>query len=160
MVDGKDVGRNPVYGIADMDLVQSTRGYDPMSVSHYTANWVPEDAFQTKNPPTWPLRGDDGKLWDKTALKTKLIDTWQPIADKGVQVHVGEWGCYNKTPHDVALRWMRDLLSLWKEVGWGQALWNLKGDFGVLNSKRTDVKYENYKGHKLDRKMLELIKEY
>ncbi|MEJ2629039.1 MAG: endoglucanase, partial [bacterium] len=36
----------------------------------------------------------------------------------------------------------------------------LKGDFGVLNSNRKDVKYENYKGHKLDRKMLELIKSY
>jgi endoglucanase len=30
----------------------------------------------------------------------------------------------------------------------------------VLDSGRTDVQYENYKGHKLDRKMLELIKEY
>jgi len=36
----------------------------------------------------------------------------------------------------------------------------LKGSFGVLNSERTDVKYEDYKGHKLDRKMLELLKEY
>lgn len=68
------------------------------------SGWGPEDAFQTKNPPTWPLRGDDGMLWDKAALKAKLIDTWQLLVDKGVQVHVEEWGCYNKTPHDVALR--------------------------------------------------------
>jgi len=52
------------------------------------------------------------------------------------------------------------MLSLWKEVGWGNALWNLKGDFGILNSNRQDVKYEDYKGHKLDRKMLELLKEF
>ncbi len=160
VADGKDVGRTPVYGIADLGVVQSTRGYDPMSVSHYTARWVPKRAFETSKAPTWPLKGDDGKVWDKAALKAKLIDTWQPLVDKGVQVHVGEWGCYNKTPHDVALRWMRDLLSLWKEVGWGHAMWNLKGDFGVLNSERADVKYEDYKGHQLDRKMLELIKEY
>jgi endoglucanase len=31
---------------------------------------------------------------------------------------------------------------------------------GVLNSEREDAVYENYKGHKLDRKMLELLKEY
>ena len=160
VADGKNVGRAPVLGIADLDLVQSTRGYDPMSVSHYTAGWVPENAFETKNPPTWPLKADDGKLWDKAALKAKLIDTWQPLVDMGVPVHVGEWGCYNKTPHDVALRWMRDLLSLWKEAGWGQAMWNLKGSFGLFNSGRADVKYEDYKGHKLDRKMLELVKEF
>ncbi|MBN2008591.1 cellulase family glycosylhydrolase [candidate division KSB1 bacterium] len=160
VVDGKDVGRNPVLAIADRGVVQSTRGYDPMSVSHYTAGWVPKDAFQTFNLPTWPLTGDDGKVWDKAVLKETLIDTWKPVMEKGVQVHVGEWGCYNKTPHDVALRWMRDLLSLWKDVGWGQAMWNLKGDFGILNSGRKDVKYEKYKGHKLDRKMLELLKEF
>jgi endoglucanase len=160
VADGKDVGRTPVFGIADLGLVQSTRGYDPMAVSHHTATWVPKDAYETFNKPTWPLKSDDGKLWDKAALKVKLIDTWKPLMDLGVPVHVGEWGCYNKTPHDVTLSWMRDLLSLWKEVGWGHAMWNLSGDFGILDSKREDVKYEDFKGHKLDRKMLELLREF
>ncbi|MFH0989550.1 MAG: cellulase family glycosylhydrolase [bacterium] len=160
VVDGKDIGRTPVLGIVDLGVVQSTRGYDPMSVSHYTATWVPKDEFETFSSPTWPIRGDDGKLWDKAALKEKLIDRWQPIVERGVQIHVGEWGCYNQTPHDVALRWMRDILSLWKEAGWGHAMWNLKGQFGVMDSGRKDVVYEEYKGHKLDRKMLELLREY
>lgn len=160
VADGKDIGRTPMYGIADLGLVQSTRGYDPMNLSHYTANWVPRNEFEGFSVPTWPLRGEDGTLWDKTALKAKLIDRWQPLVDKGVQIHVGEWGCYNKTPHDVTLRWMRDILSLWKEAGWGHALWNLKGTFGVLDSERSDVKYENFKSHKLDRKMLELLREF
>ena len=73
-------------------------------------------------------------------------------------VHVGEWGCYNKTPHDVVLAWMADDRSLGKEAGWGWALWNLRGDFGVLDSNRADVAYEDYKGHKLDRRMLELLR--
>ncbi|MGA2679502.1 MAG: cellulase family glycosylhydrolase [Sedimentisphaerales bacterium] len=160
VADGKDVGRLPIMGIADLGVVQSTRGYDPMSVSHYTAGWVPKDAFQTFNVPTWPLKGDDGKIWDKTALRATLIDTWKPLMAKGVPVHVGEWGCFNKTPHNVAISWMTDLLSLWKEVGWGYAMWNLRGPFGVMDSEREDVEYEDYKGHKLDRKMLELMKKY
>ena len=158
--DGKDAGRTPIFGITDLGLVQSTRGYTPMTVTHYKADWVRQGAFESSGVPTWPLKGNDGKVWDKAALKARLIDTWMPLVKKGAPVHVGEWGCYNKTPHDVVMAWMRDVLSLWKEVGWGHALWNLKGDFGVLNSGRTDVQYENYKGHKLDRKMLELIKEY
>lgn len=158
VVDGCEIGRSPMLGIADLGVVQSTRGYDPMAVSHYTATWVPDDEKETFNYPTWPIRGDDGKLWDKAALKEKLIGRWQPLIDRGVQVHVGEWGCYNRTPHDVTLAWMRDILSLWKEAGWGQAMWNLKGDFGVLNSRRADVRYEPYKGHQLDREMLELLK--
>ena len=160
VADGKDVGRTPVLGISDLGLVQSTRGYDPMSVSHYKAGWVPEAAYETFKPPVWPLTGDDGKLWDKSALKRKLIDPWKRLENLGTSVHVGEWGCYNQTPHAVCLKWMRDLLSLWKEAGWGYAMWNLRGDFGVLDSRRQDVKYENYKGHLLDRKMLELLKEF
>ena len=160
VADGKDVGRLPIMGIADLGVVQSTRGYDPMSVSHYTAGWVPKGSFQTFDVPTWPLKGDDGKIWDKAALRATLIDTWKPLMAKGVPVHVGEWGCFNKTPHNVAISWMTDLLSLWKEVGWGYAMWNLRGPFGVMDSEREDVEYEDYKGHKLDRKMLELIKKY
>ena len=158
--DGKDVGRTPIFGIADLGVVQSTRGYSPGAVTHYKADWVKKSVSESSKVPVWPLKTDDGKVVDKAYLKTKLIDPWIPLVKKGVPVHVGEWGCYNKTPHDVALAWMKDVLSLWKEVGWGHALWNLRGDFGVLDSARADVQYENYKGHKLDRKMLELIKAY
>jgi endoglucanase len=52
------------------------------------------------------------------------------------------------------------MLSLWKEAGWGWAMWNFRGGFGVFDSERSDVKYENYKGHKLDRGMLELLKAF
>ena len=62
------------------------------------------------------------------------------------------------TPHDVVLAWMHDLMGQWKAAGW--AMWNFRGGFGILDSKRADVKYEEFKGHKLDRKMLELIKEF
>ncbi len=64
-----------------------------------------------------------------------------------------------KTPHPVALAWMADRLSLWKEAGWGFALWNLRGTFGVLDSGRDDEAYEDYRGHTLDRRMLELLRQ-
>ncbi len=156
--DGMNIGQVPVLGIVDLDLVQSTRGYQPKAVSHYTATWVPRDEFETMNPPTWPLKDDQGEIWDRERLKREYIDKYKPLTDKNVQMHVGEWGCFNKTLHHVTLAWMSDCLSLWKEAGWGFALWNLRGAFGVLDSERADVQYEDYKGHKLDRKMLELLR--
>ena len=156
--DGINIGQAPVMGIADLGLVQSTRGYLPKAVSHYTASWVPKDEFESFDTPVWPMKDDQGQLWDKARLRREYIDTYQPLVRKGVQVHVGEWGVLNKTPHAAALAWMEDSLSLWKEAGWGFALWNLRGQFGVLDSGREDVAYEDYKGHKLDRKMLELLR--
>jgi len=156
--DGINIGQTPVLGIVDLGLVQSTRGYLPKAVSHYTATWVPRDEFETMNPPTWPLKDDRGEIWDRERLKREYVDKYKPLTERKVQIHVGEWGCFNKTPHTVTLAWMSDSLSLWKEAGWGFALWNLRGSFGVLDSQRADVQYEDYQGHKLDRKMLELLR--
>jgi aryl-phospho-beta-D-glucosidase BglC (GH1 family) len=65
---------------------------------------------------------------------------------------MARWGL-----NDVCLAWMSDLLSLWKEAGWGWSMWNLRGPFGVLDSDRSDVTYEERGGHRVDRKMLELL---
>ncbi len=158
--DGIDIGQTPVMGLVDLGLVQSTRGYLPKMISHYTANWVPKDEFESFDVPTWPMKDDQGQLWDRDRLKREFYDKYKPLVDKGVQIHVGEWGCHNKTPHAVALAWMKDCLSIWKEAGWGFSLWQLRGSFGVLNSERSDVAYENFKGQKLDRKMLDLLQSY
>ncbi len=37
---------------------------------------------------------------------------------------------------------------------------NFRGSFGILDSSRADVGYEDFHGHKLDRKMLELLERY
>jgi endoglucanase len=74
-------------------------------------------------------------------------------------VHVGEWGAYSYTPHTVVLAWMSDCLRNWQQAGMGWALWNLRGGFGLLDSDRADVLYEPYRGHRLDRKMLELLRQ-
>lgn len=97
---------------------------------------------------------------DKKFLWDKNIAPWKTLEAMGVGVMVGEWGAYNQTPHDVVLKWMKDCLENWKEAGWGWALWNFTGDFGVLDSNRSDVVYEDFHGHKLDRKMLELLQSY
>jgi endoglucanase len=73
---------------------------------------------------------------------------------------MGEFGAFRACPHDVALAWLEDNLRLLKERGWSWALWNWRGTFGVLDSNRTDVRYEAYDGHTLDRALLELLKRY
>ena len=111
---------------------------------------------------------DTGRLqathesWSHTreTLRTQLVEPWQKLAAQGVGVHVGEWGVYNQTPHSVALAWMRDCLANWQAAGWGWALWNLRGSFGILDSNPADVPYEEFHGHKLDRWMLELLREF
>jgi endoglucanase len=156
LADGLQWGTAPVHGLAGLKIAQSTRGYDPFQLTHYRASWARGSDRWPK--PTWPFRGPGGRLEGKEALRRRRIEPWKVLERKGVGVHVGEWGAYRYTPHKVVMAWMRDSLELWKAAGWGWALWNFRGPFGVLDSERDDVTYESFRGHKLDRRMLDLLR--
>jgi len=155
IADGLLWGREPVHGLVGLGVAQSTRGYDPMQISHYRASWVRSEGWAE---PTWPLKLEGEGEWDRERLRKERIEPWQALEAKGVGVHVGEWGAFSHTPHKVVLAWMKDQLELWEAAGWGWAMWNLRGSFGILDSGREDVAYEDFRGHKLDREMLELVK--
>jgi endoglucanase len=112
------------------------------------------------------LLQDDGSVsavsprYDAGWMREKFLKSWLDLRGQGNGVVVGEFGCFNKTPHAVALAWLEDWLSNWKESDLGWALWNFRGSFGILDSDREDVAYEDFQGHKLDREMLELLKKY
>ncbi len=108
-----------------------------------------------------PFRLADGTDYTGDRFLDEMTSVfWKPVLDAGQFVMVGETGAFNKTPHDVTLRWLEDNLRRWKAKGVGWAMWNFRGSMGVLDSGRPDVKYEDYQGHKLDRKMLELLQRY
>jgi endoglucanase len=158
VADGLSWGNVPVHGLVDLGVAQSTRGYQPMRISHYRASWI--QGSDTWPEPQWPLTVDEGEIWDRQRLKRDMIQPWKELETKGVGIHVGEWGVFRHTPHPVALAWMQDCLELWKSAGWGWALWNFRGTFGILDSQREDIKYEPFRGHDLDRAMLELLRSY
>lgn len=93
-------------------------------------------------------------------LYQKLMAPWDEACAAGTFAFVGEFGCYKYTPHALVLDWLEDYLRLWKERGMGWAMWNLRGAIGILDSGRSDVEYEDFRGHKLDRKMLDLLLKY
>ena len=39
-------------------------------------------------------------------------------------------------------------------------MWNFRGPFGILDSGRADVSYETWRGHRLDRAMLDVLRQY
>lgn len=154
IADGLRWGGTPVPELIELKVAQSTRGYAPMAISHHKASWVNSERFP---PPAWPLREKDGSIYDRARLEAERIKPWRELAARGVGVHVGEFGAIHKTPHAIVLAWMADCLDLWKREGWGWALWNLRGSFGVLDSERGDVTYEDFRGHRLDRALLDLL---
>ncbi len=152
--DGREWGNVAPIELAGLGVAAATRGYQPFKLTHYLSSWAGNGGRWEK--PTYPLR-DGTTLWDKETMRQRDIEPWQRLQTRGVGVMVGEFGAFNRTPHEVVLAWLRDNLSLWREAGWGWALWNLRGGFGILDSERVDVAYDSWQGHKLDRALLELL---
>lgn len=169
ILDGVNTGNDfplPLAELAADHVAFSTRGYVPLGLTHYEATWGHHQQYE-KQPPQWPngrnrisSTGCYDGLWDRPRLETKYR-VWASLAQvAGAGVVCGECGCYCRTPHDIALAWMEDLLDILTQYNIGYALWNFRGPFGILDSQRNDVAYEDYRGHLLDRKMLELLKRY
>ena len=181
IADGNDVGKSVIPEITDLNIAQSCRGYYPGLISHYKAPWANKDPDSLPEP-TWPAKinvqpvlvnepqkykeedlspevGPNGERY-LVLGRQKLEEYYQPwveLVNSGVGVHCGECGCWNKTPHNVFLAWFGDVLDILSTHGIGFAIWEFAGSFGVLDSEREDVNYEDWYGHKLDRKMLDLL---
>ena len=126
-------------------------------------SWSTDTTWGTRQIPHEISR--DGELLPPAGIapEQSLLDyikPWREISAQGATVFVGEWGAYNRTPHPVALGWMKSWLDQWQQAQFGWALWNFRGSFGILDSGRTDVTYDDWHGHKLDREMLELLQRY
>ncbi len=157
VADGNNIGRDIIPEIIDLDIAQSCRGYHPGIVSHYKASWVYKDP-ETAPEPRWP--GQVGDQYLSRAMLDEMYAPWIKLKNEGVGVHCGECGCYNKTPHPIFLAWFEDVIDILTSNGIGYALWNFSGAFGVLNSGREDIEYEDIDGEKLDRDLLNLLQRY
>jgi len=155
ILNGIEGGGIAIPELADTGTVHSGRGYAPYTVSHYRASWFPVEDDYVWQVPEYPGMAD-GEKWNKAALK-RYYKPWREVEKTGTGVYIGEFGCFNKTPNDVALRWLSDLLSLYREYKWGYALWNFKGDFGIVEHGRPGAKYEVIDGFKVDREFLDLL---
>jgi endoglucanase len=154
IADGNSTGSNVIPEITDLNIAQSCRGYYPGTISHYKAPWANKDVDNLPEP-KWP--GQVGNQYLSREKLEAFYAPWIALVKQGVGVHCGECGCWKKTPHGVFLAWFSDVLDILSSNGIGFALWEFSGDFGILNSGRTDIEYEDWHGQKLDRKLLTLL---
>jgi endoglucanase len=153
VIDGFDGGGSALPELADLgsqNVIHSGRGYEPFSVTHYKAEWVRGN--KSDYIPAYE-RSDESR-----ERLMKYYQPWREVAARGVPIHIGEFGCYNKIDNRIALLWFADILSVYKELGWGWSLWNFKGAFGVCEHGRPNTNWKNIGGFNIDADLFELLK--
>ena len=152
IIDGLNYGNIVCEEMVSTKIAQSVHAYTPFELTHYRASWG--DRNSTFPDPAWPSAS-----WDRKRLEQHYAP-WGELVMRGIGVHCGEAGCYSRTPHAVMLAWLEDTLDILTRFDIGYSIWEFRGSFGIINSQRADVKYEDYHGHQLDRKMLEVLQKY
>ena len=154
-IDGLEGGYLAMPELADLGVIHSGRGYAPHAISHYHAEWWP-DWRSAPEIPVWPGLFFNGRIWDQNALR-EVYQPWRDVQARGVDVHIGEMGCFNRLPNAIALAWFKDLLGLFHEFGWGFAFWEFEGAFGIINHGREGARYEDVLGLRVDRDLLDIL---
>lgn len=153
VINGLAGGHLAMPELADLDAIHSGRGYQPMLVSHYKAEWW--DGSIGMPVPTYPCEYE-GKWWDREGL-WNFYEPWREVQAMGRPVHIGEFGCYRYTDNAVALAWFRDLFDIFRVLGWGYSMWEFEGNFGIASHDRPGVTYESIEGFQIDRDLLNLM---
>ncbi len=154
VIDGVGCGNQAIPELADAGAIHSGRGYTPFQLSHYRAGWVSSDPDSMPEP-AWPDFKVGDRVWNREAL-VEFYRPWREVEARGTPVMIGEFGCYDKTPNDVALAWFEDLFSIYKEYGWSYCMWNFKGPFGVIEHGRPGTRYERIGPYHVDRALFDL----
>ncbi len=155
ILDGNRTATVPVPYFFNVPLTgQSFRGYAPGAFSHYGV-WY---GGHPKVKPRWPAGPEDKAMQWVVDGQAKMLAK-QDCIPKGYPVMIGEFGCYAKMDHESCLKWMEAGFKEWRKRGYGWAIWDYDGPFGFVDSGRPDAEYIEIDGRKVDRKMLELLRQ-
>ena len=160
----------------DFSVILS-EGASSISFENSAGDWMTLNSISIKNGDnvktyqlsdnSWGRKQETYKMDENGVLKTIDGGDLLPFKDyteivemselHNIPIMVQEFGVHNETPHKVAVDFLADLSSFFRENNLGWALWNLTGSFGILNSSRSDCPYEYYQGYQLDRDMLDAL---
>ncbi len=140
---------------------------DWMTLNKITINSGTGDVVIIPANTTWGSKQDtykitsEGKITDVNGNPviplSNLTNSLKIAKSENIPVMIQEFGVYNKTPHNVTLAYLSDVVSVFKKNKVGYAMWNLIGTMGNINSERTDCVYELYRGKQLDREMTTIM---
>jgi aryl-phospho-beta-D-glucosidase BglC (GH1 family) len=146
--------------LPDRNIIYTAHVYDPSLFTHQGATWSWDIAAAVKDLP-WPVAPAEADARARAAapagrpldiLKDQIakgaldrpgmehnldkLAAWQR-RHPGTFVWIGEFGVYRKfAPREARLEWHQAHRTAFEARGWGWALWDYLGDFGIIQSPK------------------------
>ena len=141
----------------DKNIILSFHYYNPMILTHYGAWWTPIGKYTGKvNYPGVLVSKEDYEAAPDTLkplLKDYLTQEWNidkiradfadaiAVAKKyNLQLFCGEWGVYEPVDRELAYKWTKDMLTVFKENNIAWTTWCYDADFGFWDQQKNDYK--------------------
>lgn len=145
----------------DDKLVYNFHCYEPFPFTHQGAYWVEEmpSDFRIDYPADIETYRERSRVIDPDlggAIYKVKVDAlgpdffeaiFKPALEKsqadGIPLYCGEYGVIDIANNQGKIRWLRDIHTVFRKYGIGNALWNYKEkDFGLVNEQFADIKDE------------------
>jgi aryl-phospho-beta-D-glucosidase BglC (GH1 family) len=141
---------------ADANTIYTAHVYQPLLFTHQGATWVWPVAAGVDGV-DWPLDSTateraaqtgkteeavkqlDYQIGDRQFQVDWLLTLFDRLArwqeNNGAKIYIGEFGVYRAVAPDLSrLRWHKEVRKAFEARGWGWAVWDYAGGFGITQS--------------------------
>jgi len=139
----------------DKNIILSFHYYNPMILTHYGAWWTPIGKYKGKvNYPGVLVSKEDyeaasdsvkvlldenhytTQVWDINKIREDFKDAIAAAKKYNLQLFCGEWGVYEPVDRELAYKWTRDMLTVFKENHIAWTTWCYDADFGFWDQQK------------------------
>ena len=143
----------------DKNIILSFHYYNPMILTHYGAWWTPIGKYTGKvNYPgvlvskedyeaasdTVKAVIDENKFttdeWNIDRIRADFKDAIEAAKKYDLQLFCGEWGVYEPVDRELAYKWTKDMLTVFKENNIAWTTWCYDADFGFWDQQKHTFK--------------------
>ena len=141
----------------DKNIILSFHYYNPMILTHYGAWWTPigkytgkvnypgilvsEEDYENASEELKPLLEDyTKKEWNVDRIRADFRDAIEVAKKYDLQLFCGEWGVFETVDRELAYKWTKDMLTVFKENNIAWTTWCYDADFGFWDQQKHDFK--------------------
>ena len=139
----------------DKNIILSFHYYNPMILTHYGAWWTPIGQYTGKvNYPGILVSQEDyapdslkkelepylTQEWNIDKIRADFRDAIEVAKKYDLQLFCGEWGVFEPVDRELAYKWTKDMLTVFKENNIAWTTWCYDADFGFWDQQKHTFK--------------------